>query len=553
MLSMMKTNKLMKISPFLLISITMYLSVCALYYFIILTQNNGVFTYTLDDPYIHMSTARHLVESGQWSATGHGYTSASSSPLWVLLITGLFLVFGAAEWVPLFLSLLSGICLIFVVYYITTEYVFSSALKLFVLISIFLIMPMVFVTFTGMEHILHTTLHLAVVLVGLKFLDHLSRKVLIILFILIFLLVFTRLEGLFLVLPFSILLFYFKKRSQAVLMVVAAVLPVGLPGLVSVVHGWPILPISVLLKTVADDGVVFWERFGAILLQLQYEKGVGAFWILSAVLIIALIFSVKMKMSTLTKRWLGLYVACLCLHIFFGRLGWGFRYEAYLIAIGILTFSIFIKEAFGRISIRKLVFTKRGALIGFVFIVIGVYSLVSRANEGITLTPRASRNIYQQHYQIARFVGTYYQDTVVGVNDIGAVGFYTDVPYVDLWGLADKEIGNLRLRGQYSGEEIGRIAIERNMNIAVIYRDWFQEGLYGWSRVIGLPNGWQRIATWTIPDNVITGGDTVTFYAVDPEIVDGLRRNLQEFAQQLPSEVSYNLIECNCNKADEDS
>ena len=42
--------------------------------------NQGIFTYVLDDPYIHMDMAKNLVLHGVWGVDQYGFTSSSSSP-----------------------------------------------------------------------------------------------------------------------------------------------------------------------------------------------------------------------------------------------------------------------------------------------------------------------------------------------------------------------------------------------------------------------------------------------------------------------------------------
>jgi hypothetical protein len=64
--------------------------------------------------------------------------------------------------------------------------------------------------------------------------------------------------------------------------------------------------------------------------------------------------------------------------------------------------------------------------------------------------------------------------------------------------------------------------------IAVLYAKWFSDSLLV---------RWAKVASWTIPDNVICSDSVVTFFALDKAIVPGLKKNLQEYQPSLPAGV----------------
>jgi len=45
------------------------------------------------------------------------------------------------------------------------------------------------------------------------------------------------------------------------------------------------------------------------------------------------------------------------------------------------------------------------------------------------------------------------------------------------------------------------------------------------------------VGEWTLPDNVVTGGETVSIYAVDESETVPLMQKLQEFSPLLPKGV----------------
>src|SRR5438270_6417859 len=113
--------------------------------------------------------------------------------------------------------------------------------------------------------------------------------------------------------------------------------------------------------------------------------------------------------------------------------------------------------------------------------------------------------------------------------DIGAVAFYTRDAIVDLWGLGSIEIARSRRNHQWSPAFLDSVCRKKNTRLAIIYDSWFDHGF---------DNRWHKLATWQIPDNVVCGDDIVSFYAIDSTIIPTMKKNLIEYQQRLPSEVT---------------
>jgi len=64
-----------------------------------------------------------------------------------------------------------------------------------------------------------------------------------------------------------------------------------------------------------------------------------------------------------------------------------------------------------------------------------------------------------------------------------------------------------------------------------VYDHWFD--VYG-----GIPSQWIKVGQWKISNNVVCGGDTVSFYAVDPNEQNRLCDSLRHFSQNLPQNVA---------------
>src|SRR5687768_3389495 len=93
----------------LAVAVLAVLLVCGAVVWLALRQTDGVLVYALDDPYIHMAIAKNLSENGTWGVNPGEFAGASSSPLWTLLLAGVYGVRGSADdATPLVLNLLAA-------------------------------------------------------------------------------------------------------------------------------------------------------------------------------------------------------------------------------------------------------------------------------------------------------------------------------------------------------------------------------------------------------------------------------------------------------------
>ncbi len=148
---------------------------------------------------------------------------------------------------------------------------------------------------------------------------------------------------------------------------------------------------------------------------------------------------------------------------------------------------------------------------------------------GLKMIPSTCGNIYQQQYQMARFVRERYPAAVVAANDIGAITYLGRARCVDVIGLADLEVARKRCRHELSMEYFRRLARERGVKIAILYDGWFQRQI---------PPEWKRVAVWHIDDNIVCAFPNVSFYAVAPGERERLAGAIRAFSRELPSEVA---------------
>ena len=149
--------------------------------------------------------------------------------------------------------------------------------------------------------------------------------------------------------------------------------------------------------------------------------------------------------------------------------------------------------------------------------------------------------IFHQQYQMARFIHTYYPDSPIAINDIGAICFYSDPYLTDLVGLGDTEVIRARIADHALWTEgwppygqsgaVQAVLGKRSPEIALVYDDWF-----GFDKTP--PPGWYRTGVWTLPVSTAVGGKVVSFYGVGWDNAMRLRANLVAFHQELPEELA---------------
>jgi hypothetical protein len=138
---------------------------------------------------------------------------------------------------------------------------------------------------------------------------------------------------------------------------------------------------------------------------------------------------------------------------------------------------------------------------------------------------------------MSKFVSRYYPHAAIAANDIGWITYANDVHLVDLVGLADWEVLQAKQKHEYTTSFIDSLASRRQVDIAIVYDSWFNDGQHSEFGGPALPRTWLRAARWHIEDNHFLGGDTVSFYAVKPDGIGALQSALQDYKASLPRSV----------------
>jgi hypothetical protein len=291
-------------------------------------------------------------------------------------------------------------------------------------------------------------------------------------------------------------------------------------------HGWYFLPNSILLKaTVLTPATGDFARESALKALLRSPHLLVL--MLGALVLLAMEFRTGRRWSWAQVA-LGLFLGTSVSHLLLARIGWLFRYEAYLVFVGVIAVAV------GASEIRARLWPTEGSRVWHALMttaaVLLALPLTERATTALTRTPRASKNIHDQQFQMARFLARYYPGASVAANDIGAITDLAEIDLLDLFGLADLEVARRKLHGRYRTEDIHELARDRNVRVAVVYDEWFE-------KLGGVPPEWVRAGEWTISHNVVCGSSRVVWYAVGPGEAETLIQRLRAFSADLPPDV----------------
>lgn len=513
--------------------------------------NDGHWVYALDDAYIHAAIAKNFAAHGVWGVSQYGFTSASSSPLWTGLLALFYVFIGPWELLPLVLNLIFAVLLILAIDFVLTQSNVPPLYRLFIGLAVVILLPLNTLILIGMEHVLQILL---VVLFSFYTARMITTETLPPLrswqfgrvLLLGILLGSVRYEGLFLVAIFCALMLLrlsWQHVTYAVILGAVSAVPIGLYGLIAISNGWQFLPTSLIIKSDANYlssvGLGGWfQYFIEDTYNIMANQHVMSLLVLAALALFILRYARVQSLWDVPQLMLIAFVGITLINV---RLvswpepGTFSRYEAYLVALAFVV----LAAALGPYLPRR--FEPRHwpvllvSLLLVAFLGNDVYHRYEKiAYEEPVVT--ATRDIYSQQYQMARFLDRYYSGAVVGANDIGAINFFADINNVDFWGLGTIEIARAVEDNRYNTEFIRQYMADRGGQIAVFYEPWLD--LYG-----GTPAEWVKVADWELQrDPAILGYHIVSFYAVDPAEAPTLMENLRAFTPELPEGILVAIV-----------
>lgn len=500
-----------------LIPTIVLLSLTAIEWNHILYLNGGIFSYALDDAYIHLTMAKNI-RAGWYGINPGEMASSSSSILWPFLLTPVS-NYSFFEKTPLVLNIIfSLLTLWFFINIILSVRQPATTKQTLILIFLFsmlvFILNLVVLIFIGMEHSLQV--FLSVLLMGGLILESKTNHLPPWLALVIILNPLVRYENLALSLPAIIFLFYRKHYKAACLITLFLLVFLALFSLFLHHIGQPLLPASIFAKSglVLYDSIIGDIR-GNLLENLHRIS--GTYLVLFSLYFISIFFFPEH--SNVNKQLSLVIAACFVLQLIFGKIYCYSRYELYLYAAMILWLSYLLYSQFSQLENKRSI-----TLVLFISLILLDYQYIKVA---INL-PIAANNIFDQQYQMSKFVGDWLKGPVAA-NDIGLVSYKNPYYVLDLGGIGNTKIFQMRISNR-NVTWMNSLTEKSHIKLAMLYKDWF----------FSMPNNWSLLGCLYLSKQRISPSEKVVhFYATSNEYRAELIKKINQFQKKLPSGVAF--------------
>jgi len=509
--------------------VALYLAVVVGLLLIILHRDGGVFTYTLDDPYIHLALAQSIAH-GHYGINLSEASSPSSSILWPFLLTP-FSDRACNQYLPLLWNILfcgtaawwlgrivdgwqprAGVA---------GEAVSATSRRIawlgrFVLAAaLMLLANLAGLTFIGMEHGLQVLL---AILCAAGVLEAFSgRRIPAWSLCAAALGPMVRYENFALVAAVAVVLYGQQRWRTALKLLGISLIGPALFSCFLLSRGLPALPCSVMVKAHLSSA-----HGSTLLAKVLSLYGVcvhePAWW--GQLALLFLLVSLMRRERQHARRFvLGGALLAALLQLGVGRSYWFHRYEDYaMIFTALVAATALLSTATPRRTWR---------------VILLLLVLAVPYESALWQTPAAASNVYQQQYQMHRFVADFYGKTVA-VNDLGWVSYHrpAGVSVLDLWGLASPEAAQ---ETHKNAGWLDEITTAHNAGLAIIYPEWYEEGA---------PDDWNLLGTMCITSRLTSiWHPCVNIYRTAVGDPVTMRAELAAFTRTLPASVNMTLID----------
>ena len=458
----------------------------------ILSATHGHFTYTLDDPYIHLALSERI-RHGLYGLNAGEPASPSSSVLWPFL----FVPFAGTRpmvFLPLILNIVFGCIAAWCLGALVDRYVRRGPLEprqvwLAHLLGVLLVLAtnLLGLTFLGLEQLLETLLCIgcAYLLIATAERTRISQWCI----AAVILLPLVLYEGLLVTFAVVFALACLRQWKLAGIVLVASTVPVLLFSLFLQHLGLPLVPMSVMVKRVMVSGEGSgWQHLMSVMrVGLEAAKLDPERYTTALLLVTSTGTLLYLRRSRRHAAVLLAVSGFTLVQLLFGPFGWFYRYEMYCInfALPILLACSLGQWGAERQDLSPGSDTRRERpALGLLCVATG--AIVLHYLQAFTGTPNAAQSVFREQGQLARLTTDFYPGPVA-VNDLGMVSFHrTSQQYVlDLAALGSPEVFRTRLADR-TPAWLDAVAAEHHIGLVAIYPEWFKVLPQDWTPVAKL-------------------------------------------------------------------
>jgi len=502
----------------------------------IMKLNAGTFIYTMDDPYITLAVSDQI-RHGNYGVNPGIHAAASSSILFPAL-----LALGSGTSVHPYLALILSCMALFatlaivwrfLLYLRLGEDTFGQVVLAVSVLFLAVCMNLIGVVFTGAEHSLHIVATAACIYGLAIFLDEGRMPAWLPAVIVIAPLL--RYEGLSLSIAAVLLIAWRGCWRTAAGCFALIVLFAGGFSLFLVSMGLPPLPSSVLTKSAVVSngmngaGLELLKTIGLNLLRMTFDRAGFPMLVIGVAAAVQCIRELPARPWRWTSHGLmALALACLIGgHAVAGRMVWfDDRYEDYAL-LGTAMMGIYL----ARERIRGMLSNRSQRLIYCCAIAVLLPVICWRYIWTTWRIPVAANNVYEQQFQMHRFIDEFYRGPVA-VNDLGLVSYHNPNFVLDLGGLASEKARALRMENA-NADAYDELVESSGVHLVIIYDEFFKGQI---------PASWVKVASMDLShERVSVAMKEVQFYATDVVTANKLRGELKLFRVSLPQGVKLTI------------
>lgn len=509
----------------------------------IMKLNDGNFLYTMDDPYITLAVSDQI-QHGNYGVNPGIHAAASSSILFPAM-----LALGSGNPVHPYLALILSTLALFATLTIVWRFLhylrlgedtFGQVVQALTLLFLAVCMNLIGVVFTGAEHSLHIATTAACIYGLAVFLDEGRLPAWLPAVIVIGPLL--RYEGLSLSIAVLLILALRGRWRTAAGTFALIVFLVGGFSFFLVSMGLPPLPSSVLTKSdvvsngMNGAGLELLKTIGLNLLRMTFDRAGFPMLAIGVAAAVECIRELPLKPWRLTAShgpWTSnglMALALVCVvggHAVAGKMVWfDDRYEDYAL-LGTAMMGIYL----ARERIRRLLSNRSKRLIYCCAIAILLPVICWRYVWTTWRIPLAANNVYEQQFQMHRFIDEFYRGPVA-VNDLGLVSYRNPYFVLDLGGLASEKARALRMHNA-SAAAYRELVDGSGVHLVILYDEFFKGQI---------PSSWVKVASMDLSrERISVAMKEVQFYATDAVTASKLRAELKLFRAGLPPGVKLTI------------